>query len=109
MTARQRDSACMLYCNSMPHINVQLPVALIKEDNQIVAYTPALDISTVGGNEAEAKERFNELVLMFFEDLIENNTVDAVLIDLGWRKNEQQWVPPQVTQQSISVQVPAFA
>ena len=93
----------------MPHLNVQLPVAFIKEDDQIVAYTPALDISTAGANEAEAKERFNELVLMFFEDLVENNTVDAVLTELGWHKGEQQWMPPQVTQQSVSVQVPAFA
>jgi hypothetical protein len=46
---------------------------------------------------------------MFFADLIENNTVDDVLPDLGWKKVEQRWTPPIVSQQSVNVQVPAFA
>jgi len=93
----------------MPHIEYNLPVAFIKEGVHVVAYTPALDISTSGANEAEAKNRFVELVRMFFADLVENNTVDAVLSDLGWEKNQQRWSPPAVTQQSVSVQVPVFA
>ncbi len=92
----------------MHHIDVNLPVAFIKEGDQVVAYTPALDISTSGKNEAEAKERFGELVRMFFADLVENNTIDAVLSELGWHKHEKQWNPPVVSQQSVNVRVPAF-
>ena len=93
----------------MPQIEVNLPVAFIKEGEKIIAYTPALDISTVGKNEAEAKERFGELVRMFIADLVENNTVDAVLSELGWHKKAKQWNPPVVSQQSVNVRVPAFA
>lgn len=89
-------------------IDLKLPVAFIREGEQVVAYTPALDISTVGGNEAEAKERFGELVRIFLADLVENNTVDAVLTELGWRKEESQWNPPAISQQSINVRVPAL-
>lgn len=89
-------------------LEINLPVNFITEGGQIVAYTPVLDISTSGKNEAEAKANFNELVRIFFEDLIENNTVDAVLNELGWYKSAQQWNPPSVSQQSLSVKVPAF-
>ena len=90
-------------------LELNLPVSFITEGDQIVAYTPALDISTSGKDEAEAKERFNELVSIFFKDLIENNTVDAVLSELGWKKVAEHWAPPIVSQQSLSVRVPAFA
>ncbi len=89
-------------------IEVNLPVTFINEGQQVVAYTPALDISTSGKDEDEAKEHFSELVNIFFKDLVESNTVDAVLSDLGWRKIEQQWSPPIVSQQSINVRVPAL-
>ena len=91
------------------HVDVSLPVAFIKEAGQVVAYTPALDISTSGKDEAEAKQRFDELVRIFFADLVQNNTVDAVLPELGWIKQESQWAPPTISQQSISVRVPALA
>jgi hypothetical protein len=90
-------------------LEISLPVTFITEGNQVVAYTPALDISTSGKDEAEAKEHFNELVGIFFKDLIESNTVDAVLTELGWQKVEKQWNPPVVSQQSMNVRVPAFA
>jgi hypothetical protein len=88
---------------------LSLPVSFITEGDQIVAYTPALDISTSGKDEAEAKERFGELVTVFFKDLAENNTVDQVLSELGWRKVAKQWRPPVISQQSLNVRVPAFA
>jgi hypothetical protein len=93
----------------MDNVQFELPVVFIKEGAHVVAYTPALDISTSGKDEAQAKERFGEIARMFFADLIENNTVDDVLPDLGWKKVEQRWTPPIVSQQSVNVQVPAFA
>ena len=90
-------------------LELNLPVSFITEGDQIVAYTPALDISTSGKNEAEATANFNELVQIFFKDLIENNTMDVVLTELGWQKIEKQWNPPVVSQHSLNVRVPAFA
>jgi hypothetical protein len=65
--------------NSAQHLEVNLPVSFIREGEQIVAYTPALDISTSGKDEVEAKRRFGELVHLFFADLVENGTVEQVL------------------------------
>ncbi|OGG93830.1 hypothetical protein A2609_01110 [Candidatus Kaiserbacteria bacterium RIFOXYD1_FULL_47_14] len=91
------------------HLELNLPVSFIQEGGQVVAYTPALDLSTSGKNEAEAKRRFSEIVSIFFKDLIENGTVDAVLSDLGWHKGQVAWNPPTISQESISVRVPAVA
>jgi hypothetical protein len=89
-------------------INFNLPVSLIKEGTQVIAYTPALDISTVGKDEEQAKERFYELVNIFFADLAENRSIDQVLPELGWVKIAESWNPPEVSNESISVSVPAF-
>jgi hypothetical protein len=94
---------------SRHHLEVNLPVSLIQEGEQVVAYTPALDISTSGKDETEAKERFNELVNIFFADLIENGTVEEVLSDLGWQKGQLAWNPPAISQESVSVRVPVAA
>jgi len=90
-------------------LELNLPVSFIQEEGKVVAYTPALDISTSGKDEGEAKQRFGELVTIFFEDLIENNTVDAVLSDLGWHKGQMAWNPPRISQQSVNVRVPVTA
>jgi hypothetical protein len=90
-------------------IEFDLPVSFITEGNQVVAYTPALDISTSGKDEAESKKRFGELVGIFFADLLENGTMETVLSDLGWKKNKSVWNPPVISQTSISVRVPIAA
>lgn len=67
-------------------ISVELPVSFIQEGNSVIAYTPALDISTAGSTHKEARDMFDELVKIFFADLVENNSIDPVLSGLGWTK-----------------------
>ncbi len=94
-----------------PLHSIKLTVNLIKEGKQVVAYSPALDISTVGKSEEHAKERFHELVQMFWKDISDRKVVDEVLTELGWTKVTENrgfpWVPPVVT--SVDLQVPVAA
>lgn len=90
-------------------IEFNLPVSFITEGSKVVIYTPALDISTSGKDEGEAKQRFGELVNIFFKDLVENNTLDVVLTELGWHKGQVSWNPPSISQQSVNVRVPVTA
>jgi hypothetical protein len=92
--------------------SIKLTVNFIKDRKQVIAYSPALDISTVGKSETHAKKRFQELVHIFLKDISERNVVDEVLTELGWKKvsapnRKSEWVPPQV--HSIDLQVPMFA
>jgi predicted RNase H-like HicB family nuclease len=56
------------------NIGIKIPVQIIKEDNQFVAYTPALDISTCGASLEDAKKSFDELVEIFLEETIKMGT-----------------------------------
>jgi len=94
---------------------MSLTVNISKQGRRFVAYSPALDISTSGKDEVEAKKRFEELVAIFFEELKETGTTDDVLTELGWHKGQpttpkstvSEWMPPHTTQ--VEVRVPAFA
>ena len=89
----------------------KLTVNFIREGKQVIAYAPALDISTVGKTEAHAKQRFEELVRMFLKDISDRHVLDEVLTELGWTKvsiqNKPQWVPPLVTSIDLPVTVAA--
>lgn len=95
----------------MVRMAVELPVTFIEEGDSVIAYTPALDISTSGSTRQEAHAMFQEIVRIFFNDLMENNTADEVLTGLGWKKDNlnASWVPPRISQESIGVQIPTFA
>ena len=87
-----------------------LPVMIFKQGSRFVGYTPALDISTSGKTETEARARFVELATLFFEEIEEAGTTNAVLSELGWTKVQKKWTPPQViSSQSVAFRAPAFA
>jgi len=85
----------------MKKVNLQfnLPVTILKEKKRFVAYTPALDLSTSGKSYDQVKERFEEIVNIFFEELIKHGTLDKVLRDMGWVKMQRQWHSPVVVSQ----------
>lgn len=78
------------------HFNFALPVDILKEGDSFIAYTPALDLSTVGDTFEEAQQRFKEAVQIFFEEINEKGTVDEVLTELGWQKYKNEFTPPIV-------------
>lgn len=90
---------------------LQLAVNFIKEGRKVVAYSPALDISTVGNTEREAMKKFEEIVKMFFEDIVERGVVSDVLSGLGWKKKQNninsEWVPPEAKSIKVNVPIPA--
>lgn len=84
-----------------------LPVSIIKEGREFIAYTPALDISTHAKSFETSKKRFSELVHIYLEELVEKGTLEPVLESFGWKKQQKQWYPPTlVAQESNSFQIP---
>ena len=82
-------------------LSVNLPVTIFKEGEAFVAYSPALDLSTCGKSENDVRRMWNEAVEAFFEELIEEGTLEKVLSDLGWRKINNNFQPPEVVDQSM--------
>ncbi|MBU6231756.1 MAG: hypothetical protein KGI45_02945 [Patescibacteria group bacterium] len=87
-----------------------LPVTFLREDDQFVAYTPALDLSTSGDTFEQAKKRFGEVVHIFFDECLKMGTLESVLSDLGWKKQDHGWNPPTVVaqdMQKVNIPIPA--
>lgn len=93
-----------------PRFEFSLPVSIIKEGDSFIAYTPALDLSTVGDTLEDAQKRFQEAVELFFEEIAERGTVNEALTELGWQKEDKHLTPPVVVaHQTQPFSVPQFA
>ena len=82
--------------NVVANIQANLPVLFLREGEHFIAFTPALDLSTVGKTYEEAKKRFDEAVEIFFEEIVKRGTLEQSLLDLGWAKHEGTLIPPQL-------------
>lgn len=73
-----------------------IPVIFFKEGNKVVAYSPALELSTCGDTEDQARTRFKEAVKIFFDEVAQMGTLEDVLIECGWKKitRNSSWSPP---------------
>lgn len=87
-------------------LKFSLPVSIFREGDRFVAYTPALDLSTSADSFGKAKERFSEIVNIFFEEIKEQETLKEVLEELGWEKLKEDWSPPAlIAQEATEIQV----
>lgn len=75
-------------------LSVSLPVGVLREGKQYVAFTPALDLSTSGKSHKQALDRFHKAVNIFFEECLAHGTLDESLSELGWDKRGASWQPP---------------
>jgi len=67
----------------------KLTVLLLKDDAEenIVAYSPALDLSSCGNTPAEARKNFTEALRIYLKETIKHGTLEKDLISLGWKAN----------------------
>ena len=86
----------------------KLSFAILKEGNRYIAFSPALDLSTSGSTEKDARKRFVEAAQLFFEETAEAGTLEQALQELGWKKGKSNWNPPVIiSQETQTVMVPA--
>ena len=91
----------------MNGIQYTLPVLIFKEDDFFVAYTPALDLSTVGDTYEKALKNFREASSIFFEEVIKKGTLKEVLMEYGWKKIGKTFEPPiQISSEPVNITVP---
>jgi predicted RNase H-like HicB family nuclease len=73
-------------------------VQLIKDGEYIVSYCPALELSSFGKDEEDAKEGFEEALSIFIDELHKRGTLEKVLLNLGWGLRKlpiASFVPPE--------------
>ncbi len=88
-------------------LSLKIPVSIFKEDKHFIAYTPALDLSTSGDSFKEVKNRFEEAVYIFFDEVSKRGTLEEVLQELGWKKLKKTWSPPRfISHETEEIKVP---
>ena len=80
----------------------QIEVLLVLDDDsgQYVAYCPALEVSSYGDTEEEARAAFEDALAIFIKDTSERGTLDQLLLALGWRllkQPEPVYEPPRLS------------
>ncbi len=78
-------------------IEVSLAVYITKQGKHYVSYCPALDLSSFGATKKDAQNGFEEAVQLFLEETQERNTLEKVLLDLGWSLKKipnPEYIPP---------------
>ena len=87
-------------------VDINLPIIITKEGQTFVATTPLLDLSSCSDTFEGAKKRFEEILNIFIEELIDRGTLDEVLKENGWQKINQKWTTPTVVgHENIAVRV----
>ncbi len=79
-------------------VKVEVQVKLIKDGDYIVAFAPALELSSYAKTPEQAKKAFNEALALFLEDTMERGTLERILLDLGWtlrKVPEVKYIPPR--------------
>ncbi|MBI4187899.1 MAG: hypothetical protein HY529_01705 [Chloroflexi bacterium] len=83
----------------------KIPFFVFKEGNKFVAYSPALDLSTCGDTEKQARVRMAEASRILLDELMRMGTLEDVLTEFGWKKitSENAWSPPTYKQEFVEV------
>jgi len=69
-----------------PLVEVKIPVVFYHENDQLIAYTPALDICGYGSNMDDTKKSFEDAVDIFIREALNHNTLEKSLLALGWQR-----------------------
>jgi predicted RNase H-like HicB family nuclease len=66
-------------------IKITIQIVLFQEDNMWVAYCPALELSSYGDDQQDAKTAFREALDIFLKETDRKSTLERYLLKLGWQ------------------------
>jgi predicted RNase H-like HicB family nuclease len=91
-------------------MDTKLTALFFREDkNTIIASCPALDISTCGSTLEEARQNFNEMVDLFFEEAHKMGTLGKILAECGWKKIKNRYTQPVlIAAETENIQIPCL-
>ena len=82
---------------SKEKINSELAIFLFKEDDNYIAYSPALDLSGYGKTEEEARDSFNIVLKEYFDYAINEGTLYKDLKEHGWNVKQHTVETPKIS------------
>ena len=86
--------------------NIEIKSEIFKEEDQYVAICYDLNISSFGNTPEKAKESLKEAAILFFEECERMGTLDEVLEEAGYTRNNSGWQPPSpILTENLPLQV----
>ncbi len=73
---------------------IEYTVQIWKEGNQYVAHAMPLDVMSGGLTPEEARRALDEAVHLFLKTAIDMGTLDEILEEVGYQKDDQTWSSP---------------
>lgn len=68
---------------------------IFKEGDTYVAYAPALDLSSCGATDEEARKNIRDAVRGFLATSADMGTLDEILQEAGYERENEGWRPPE--------------
>jgi len=68
---------------------------IFKEGDTFVAYVPALDLSSCGATDEEARRNIRDAVRGFLDSCARMGTLEEVLQEAGYRHEGEDWRAPE--------------
>lgn len=65
-------------------MQASVPVFLLEQDSQWVAYCPSLEVSSYGDTQEEAQTAFEEALEIFLEETVQRGTFEPELLRQGF-------------------------
>ena len=80
-------------------MDIQFTTQIFKEGDTFVAYAPELDLSSCGTTIEQAKTHLEEAVTAFIEETERMGTLQEILEEAGFTKEEAGWKAPEIVVQ----------
>lgn len=78
-------------------VKSELAVFLFKEDDNYIAYSPALDLAGYGKTEEDARDSFNIVLKGYFDYALKEGTLYQDLKEHGWNIKEHKVETPTIS------------
>jgi predicted RNase H-like HicB family nuclease len=78
-----------------PHARFSFTVHIFKEGGTYVAYVPALDVSSCGATDEEARRNIRDAVSGFLAASADQGTLDEILEEAGYEREGEEWHAPE--------------
>jgi predicted RNase H-like HicB family nuclease len=77
-------------------MEIEYTTQVRKENETFVAYAPELDVSSCGATLKEAKYHLREAVEGFLEEAERMGTLQDILEEAGYVREEKEWRAPKI-------------
>jgi len=78
-------------------VTIRLDLLILKGEDKLIAYCPALELSTRIQNEEDMQDTVDQYVRVFLEEMERNGSLEKYLLKHGWTLSQHpeiQYIPP---------------